>query len=249
MASLACAPSPGQQSGQALYQTNCAGCHGLDGRGGEHAPDIATIQRLQRLTQAELLRTIRDGVPDSGMPAFGSRLKREQLTAVAVYLRSLQGAQKSVPLPGHPDTGRSLFFNKAGCSTCHMVAGEGGFLAGDLSSYAATHSIEQIHEAILNPNNNLDPRHAFAAVATSDGQQYTGIIRNEDSFSLQLQSCDGAFHLFEKSTLAAIKREPRSVMPVNYGSTLSPQDLDDLISYLLRIASTQPKQTEDNSEW
>ncbi|HEX3684038.1 MAG TPA: c-type cytochrome [Bryobacteraceae bacterium] len=249
VAALACAPSQGQQSGQAVYQTNCAGCHGLDGRGGEHAPDIATVQRLQRLTRAELLRTIRNGVPGSGMPAFGARLTHGQLTAVAGYLRSLQGAQTSVPLPGNPDTGRGLFFNKAGCSACHMADGQGGFLADDLSSYAATHSIEQIREAILNPNNNLDPRHAFAAVATNDGRQYTGVIRNEDSFSLQLQSRDGAFHLFEKSSLADIKRERRSIMPANYGSTLSPQDLDDLIGYLLRIASTQPKQTEDNSEW
>ena len=249
IAALACAPSKGQQSGQALFQTNCAGCHGLDGRGGEHAPDIATAQRLQRLNKAGLLRTIRDGVPAAGMPAFGSRLNREQLTAVAGYLRSLQGTPKTVAVPGNPDTGRSLFFNKAGCSACHMVAGRGGFIAADLSGYARAHSIEQIREAILNPNNNLDPRHPFATVVTNEDQQYSGMIRNEDSFSLQLQSRDGAFHLFEKSTLAAVKREQQSIMPANYASTLKPSDVNDLISYLLRVASEQPKQLEDSSEW
>ena len=183
------------------------------------------------------------------MPAFGSHLNREQLTALGGYLRNLQGAHKTVPLPGNPETGRSLFFNKSGCSECHMVAGQGGFIATDLSAYAVDRSTEQIREAILNPNNNFDPRHALTAVVTNDGHQYSGIIRNEDSFSLQLQSRDGAFHLFEKSTLAAVQREQRSFMPANYGSTLSPSDVNDLISYLLWVASTQPKQTEDNSEW
>jgi cytochrome c oxidase cbb3-type subunit 3 len=242
-------PSQAQQAGQMLYQSHCAGCHGLDGRGGEHAPNIATVQKLQQLPEADLLRIIRDGVPAAGMPAFGSRLDKEQLFAVARYLRHLEGEGRTASLPGHPERGHSLFFNKAGCSECHMAGGQGGFIAGDLSSYSAGHSIEQIRDAILNPNNNLDPHHSWATVVTKIGQQYTGVIRNEDNFSIQLEGRDGAFHLLDKSALANIKREERSFMPANYGSKLSPADVNDLISYLMQIAATQPKQTEENSEW
>jgi len=242
-------PLQAQQAGQALYQSNCAGCHGLDGRGGEHAPDIATVQRVQQLTERDLFRIIRDGVPASGMPAFGSRLNREQLSTVSGYLRSLQGERRTAPLPGNPARGRDLFFKQAGCSECHMAGGEGGFIAGDLSSHSRGHSIEQIRESILNPNNNLDPPHPLATVVTKNGQQYTGVIRNEDNFSLQLEGRDGVFHLLDKVTLVSIKREKRSFMPANYGSKLSPADVNDLISFLMQIAASQPKQTEDNSEW
>lgn len=242
-------PSPAQQGGQRLYQSNCAGCHGLDARGGEHAPNIATVQRVQQLPDADLLRTIRDGIPDASMPAFGGRLNSDELSAIAGYLRTLQGEQKTIPLPGNPETGERLFFSKAACSECHMVAGNGGFIAADLSSFAATRSIEQIREAILDPNKNLDLRHSMAVAVTKDNHKYIGVVRNEDNSSIQLQTRDGGFHLFDKSTLASLTLQKRSWMPYNYGSRLNPAEVNDLISYLIETAAKQPKPIPGPSEW
>jgi hypothetical protein len=81
-----------------------------------------------------------------------------------------------------------------------------------------------------------------------NGERYTGIIRNEDNSSLQLQSLDGAFRLLDKSTLASIERDKRSLMPSDYKSRLRPRDVSDLISYLIQIAARQPKQATDTSE-
>jgi putative heme-binding domain-containing protein len=77
---------------------------------------------------------------------------------------------------------------------------------------------------------------------TTAGQRYEGIIRNEDNFSLQLQSTDGAFHFISKSDLKTIDRAQGSMMPSDYGSKLSDAQLNDLISYLLKAAevSTPP---------
>jgi cytochrome c oxidase cbb3-type subunit 3 len=36
-----------QPPGAAIFASNCAGCHGADGRGGEHAPNIATTPEVQ----------------------------------------------------------------------------------------------------------------------------------------------------------------------------------------------------------
>src|SRR5258708_35877135 len=38
--------------GRQLFENRCAGCHGLDGLGGEPAPDIATRAAAQRLSRA-----------------------------------------------------------------------------------------------------------------------------------------------------------------------------------------------------
>jgi hypothetical protein len=43
-------------------------------------------------------------------------------------------------------------------------------------------------------------------ISTQDGQKYSGRVRNEDNFSLQLQTLDGAFHLFMKSELRSFER-------------------------------------------
>jgi hypothetical protein len=80
-----------------------------------------------------------------------------------------------------------------------------------------------------------------------DGRTFTGIARNEDNFSLQLQTIDGAFHFFEKSNLQRVEHQPESLMPSDYASRLQPQELNDIASYLVSLGRrTRPRlQTED----
>jgi len=78
-------------------------------------------------------------------------------------------------------------------------------------------------------------------VTTREGRQFTGMARNEDNFSLQLQSLDGTFHLFSKKDLEHFEYLPKSLMPSDYGSVLSATEVDDLMSYLVRAARTAKK--------
>lgn len=236
------APAPGQQT----FASNCAVCHGLDGLGTQRAPNIVTVTRLKQLSQADVLRIISDGIPGTGMPSFRS-LGEARLKAVVAYISDLQGKNHSAPLPGNPTQGRQLFFGTAGCSSCHMVKGQGGFMAPDLTDYAQTRSVERIKAAITNAAGR-DLAFRVATVMTADGQQYRGIVRNEDNFSLQLQSQDGSFHFFAKAELKRIDREPESMMPSDYGSKLTSAQLDDVVSYLLSVgnaSATAPAKDKD----
>jgi cytochrome c oxidase cbb3-type subunit III len=243
------AQAKSQQMGQQLFGSMCAGCHGLDGRGGEHAPNIATAAEVQQMADAELLRVVRNGIPSAGMPGFGSTLQSDQLKAVVSYLRILQGKNQAVALTGNPGAGQSLFFGKARCSECHMVAGKGGFIGADLSTYGSSHSASDIRKAIVDPDANLDPRLRTVIVLSRDGTKYTGIARNEDNFSIQLQTLDGRFHFFEKSAIASLEHQPRSLMPSGYASTLSARELDDLVSYLVKAASGEGGGKQDDDEF
>src|SRR5579884_26284 len=216
--------------GESLFNSSCAGCHGLDGRGGEHAPDIAANTRVQQLSDRDLLRTIRNGIPSAGMPAFRSAFTEQQLNAVINYLRGLQGHGHVASTQGDPAKGRALFFGSAQCARCHTINGQGGFLGADLSGYGKTHTAAEIREAILNPGKAA----RATTVTTQSGAKFTGILRNEDNFSLQLQTPDGAFHFFEKSAVARIERNGTPLMPGDYGQKLSKSDIDNLVSYLTR---------------
>ncbi len=252
---LACAPHgstaqqitkvPGGEAvGKQIFATTCAACHGLDGGGGERGPDISRRREVQRLPDKTLLQIVREGVPATGMPAFGS-LGAARIHAVVRYLRSLQGQTGAATVSGDAKRGRDFFFGPSGCSQCHMVKGEGGFIGADLSSYANTRSAENIRTAITDPNRNLDPRRRVLIVTMTDGQTLTGVARNEDNFSLQLQTGDGTLHLFNRSELRNIEYQPRSLMPDDYGSRLSREELDDLVSYLANVArKTNKPQTE-----
>jgi len=222
-------------NGQQIFASSCAGCHGLDGRGGERAPNIAEAPAVQRLSDEALIRIVSEGVPGTGMPPFSS-LGASGISEVVKYLRVLEGRGQPSVLPGDGTRGRALFFGRAECSSCHMIAGEGGFLASDLSSYGRGHSVEEIREAILNAgrDSNLHVKHA--TVTTNDDKQYDGLVRNEDNFSIQLQAMDGSYHFFEKTNVRNVAYQPGPIMPANYASTLSRGEMDDIISYLITAA-------------
>ncbi|MBV8071106.1 MAG: c-type cytochrome [Acidobacteriaceae bacterium] len=240
--------APAQQAGQQIFSSTCAACHGLDGRGGEHAPNIATDPNVQGLSDRDLLTIVRKGIPAAGMPGFASSLDEGQIQVVVKYLRTLQGQGKAVAVTGDPEQGRALFFGAGGCSTCHMIDGQGGFLGADLSSYGAMHTPAEIRELIADPNKDPDPRHGTVIVITRAGKKYTGIIRNEDNFSLQVQTPDGNFHLFEKSQLAHIERPAQSLMPSDYESKLGKKGIDDLVSYLVKTSASHPAAPEKNDD-
>src|SRR5580693_451777 len=83
------------------FENRCAGCHGLDGRGGERAPDIATSPKTQNRTDAALTQIIASGIPANGMPSFNS-LDAPTIEAVIKYVRVLQGKSESAAMPGNP---------------------------------------------------------------------------------------------------------------------------------------------------
>lgn len=113
-------------------------------------------------------------------------------------------------------------------------------MGSDLTEYARTHSISEIRDAITNPNKNLDPHKRVAVVITRE--------RNEDNFSLQLQTSDGMFHLFLKSDLQKFEYQAESLMPSDYSSRLSSRELSDLISFLMRTARSKAPKASSRRE-
>jgi putative heme-binding domain-containing protein len=234
-------------AGQQMFASACGSCHGLDGRGGERAPNIAQAATVQRLSDQQLTRIVTEGVPGTGMPAFHS-LGSGGISAVVKYLRVLQGRAAPSVVPGVATRGQALFFGRAGCSSCHMVGGQGGFLASDLSGYGKSHSLDEIRQAIVKPRADSAQRAKNAVVTTQDGTRLEGIVRNEDNFSIQMQSKDGTYHFIDKSDTKNVEYDPTPVMPANYDSTLSRDDLNDIVSYLVTTAKASKVETPAGDE-
>jgi cytochrome c oxidase cbb3-type subunit III len=240
-------PDPAQ--GKALFASTCASCHGLDGKGGERAPNIADRPNVQRRSDSQIFQIVENGIPGTGMPAFHS-LESSQIKGVVAYLRTLQGRRNTTELPGDPRRGEEVFAGKAGCSDCHMIAGKGGFIASDLSGYARTHTVEAIQSAITNPATGSNRQARVVTAITRSGEKYIGKVRNEDNFSLQLQTPDGTFHLLSKSELETFEYDLQTLMPSDYGSRLSLKELNDLVSYLISVANaSDPKTSQKEDEW
>src|SRR5436853_4624304 len=84
--------------GRKTFESVCATCHGLDGRGGERGPNIATRAEVQQLSDEETLHVLQAGIPVMGMPAFDA-LGVPKINTIIAYLRVLQGGGKASPIP------------------------------------------------------------------------------------------------------------------------------------------------------
>jgi mono/diheme cytochrome c family protein len=78
----------GAPDGQAIYESNCARCHGPDGEGGQGLP-LGNGAVEESLTLDEQIDTITNG--RNGMPAWGDQLSDDEIEAVAHYEREELG--------------------------------------------------------------------------------------------------------------------------------------------------------------
>src|SRR5579872_1650893 len=223
--------------GAQRFMEYCAACHGADGKGGDKGPALVGSPEISNLSDSELTRIVHDGTR-AGMPPF-AQIGETNIAAVVQYLRSLenhgQPGQASTPEPvtGDIEAGRALYFGKAQCSSCHMMRGKGGFIAGSLTNYARNRAPAAVLEAITNPDTPLVPSSRVATVTTKTGNHLTGVMRNEDNFTLALQTEDGRYHLLSRSDVSDVQYTEHSLMPHDYGRKLSPKELNDIVSFLV----------------
>jgi cytochrome c oxidase cbb3-type subunit 3 len=252
----AAAMAPGQQPGPAgtpanqrrsdleaapqIFATRCAGCHGLDGRGGERAPDIATQAKTRQLSDPQIFAVLQRGVPQTSMPSFGY-LGDDALRSLVAHVRTLQGDRATSILPGDASRGRKIFYEKGACSRCHMIHGDGGFFASDLTHYALGRSPEVIHDAIVFPNRDLAPRQRTVVATLASGQSLQGIALNEDNFAIQMLTPDGTLHLLPKAALASLAYRNESPMPADYATRLSASEINDLVNFLSSLTEKETK--------
>ncbi len=78
-------------SGERLYETHCARCHGPDGKGTAAVPgakDLSNTAYMESLTDERIRATIKRGKPPN-MPSFGEQFMEPSMKVLVAYVRSL----------------------------------------------------------------------------------------------------------------------------------------------------------------
>jgi len=86
------------------FENVCASCHGLDGKGGERGPDIASRTEAVHTSDEELMRVLEGSKARRGMPSFRA-LGSQNLRALLAYLRTLQGQRARLAVLGDAQRG------------------------------------------------------------------------------------------------------------------------------------------------
>ena len=242
------------QQGESLYSQNCTRCHGKDGAAGEMAPAVAApSRRYNRTSDAQVFDAIKNGIPLTAMPPFSTQFSDDQVWQIVAYIHGLRGTAIDAPAQGNAAAGEQIFWGKGQCGTCHMIKGKGGLMGPDLSNIAGMRKISSIvdaltkplhrvpgdggtHETVLLPLSTYQP----VRVTMADGKTISGVLRNEDSFSLQLFGTDNQLHLLDRAKLKEVYYEPKSLMPTDYDKRLTPTEFQDLMAYLTRLFVPPP---------
>ncbi len=83
-----------EKQGEILYQQNCAFCHAADGSGRNwigsflepHPRDLTDSRIMAAMTPQRLRQAIRDGLPDTTMPAWKNVLSEKEIDAIVAYI-------------------------------------------------------------------------------------------------------------------------------------------------------------------
>ena len=92
VSSLAFQAAPPQADGAAIFKKNCTMCHGTDGKGfpALKTPNFTDPKWQSSTKDKEMREVIKNGKKGTTMPAFGTQLKDEEISAVVAYIRSLK---------------------------------------------------------------------------------------------------------------------------------------------------------------
>lgn len=233
--------------GRRLFQGMCVECHGVGGAGGD-APSLNRPRLNHAPDDTALASVIANGIPNTAMPRI-RRFTESELKQLVAYVRSV-GKIAQDRIPGDAKRGAAIYKNLA-CSSCHIVAGEGGTLGPDLSDIGFLRGAAYLREAVVAPDSSL-PKGTLSVlsrgyaeylpvrVVTRQGREVRGIRVNEDAFTIQVRDAAGTFYSLRKSDLELLdKQAGKSIMP-SFASRLTAPELTDLVAYLVSLRVTEP---------
>jgi putative heme-binding domain-containing protein len=122
------------------------------------------------------------------------------------------------------------------CAACHRFGSEGGAAGPDLTALGGRFTARDIAEAILDPSKVVSDQYAFDLITRIDGSQVTGKLIDEKDEHWIVATSPFDFSQtveIERGQIKDKTQSPVSPMPPGLINRLNPDELKDLLAYLL----------------
>jgi mono/diheme cytochrome c family protein len=133
---------PDAVAGVAVFQEQCAGCHGADGKGKvEGSRDFTDVDYMRGATPVAFFASITNG--KGKMPAFKDKLTDEQRWNATWALWSFA-------VPAAEIAQGKTVFESAGCVNCHAANGQGAIPQARkfTPDFVAQHPAQQYYQSV-----------------------------------------------------------------------------------------------------
>ena len=154
------------------------------------------------------------------LPPLNEQVRKQ----VGVRIKAYRRARASAVLG-------SQVFTKT-CAVCHQI-GEKGKLVGPQLDGIGNRGLERIVEDILDPNRNVDVAFRSTTLLLESGKVRTGLLRRAEGAVLILVDSKGQEFTVAADDVAERKKSPVSLMPEGLVKTLSNDDFNHLLAFLL----------------
>jgi len=224
--------SPQAAAGEALFQQNCAFCHGRDAMGGESGPDLTRSQLVSSDTDgSKIAQVIKEGrtTSDKRMPAF--QFSPPEIAGLIAFIRArvaiaeaTKGSRRGVDVSdlqtGNAELGKQYFSGAGGCAKCHSPTGD---LAGVASRYEGL----QLEERMLYPRDAK----STLTVTLPDGKKISGRLAYRDEFTIALIDGDGTYRSWPTDSVSYNLDSPVGAH-VDLFSHYTDDDIHNLMAYI-----------------
>lgn len=134
--------------------------------------------------------------------------------------------------------GREVFTGQqAVCSACHQVRGEGGLIGPDLSNLVHR-DYASVMKDTVQPSAAINPDRIAYIVTLKDGASASGIVLEDTPQAVVLGQVSGTNLTIPKETIAGMKASGVSLMPEGLLQSLTPDQIRDLMTFLLTDPAT-----------
>jgi len=218
------------KAGGALFQQNCAFCHGRDAMGGETGPDLTQSKIvLADVSGDKISQVVREGRIEKKMPAFN--FSSQELSSLAAFIHTQvlaaaahKGGRRGVTVAdlqtGNVEQGKSYFNGAGGCAKCHSPTGD---LAGVATRFEGLH----LEERMLYPWGAK----STLTVTLPSGQVVKGTLAYQDEFTVALRDESGTYRSWSVDRVKFTVDDPAEAHAAQFPK-YTDDDVHNLMAYL-----------------
>ena len=205
---------------------------------------LSSATGLEKFALAKTLAQKAAAATDKETSESGAKLcKKLHVQIIMAEKRPGVSIEQVMPMlaKGDATRGRELFFhtNVPGCYNCHQLQNTGTAVGPDLSDIALRGDARYITESILDVNKVIIEGFQPTVIKTKEGKVLSGLIKEETDETVTVTEVGAKTTIIEKKDIVTRKTLNISYMPDNFGEILKPEEVADLVSFLLTMKTVK----------
>lgn len=228
------------ERGKALYESDCASCHGPQARGSSNGPDlvrsVVVLHDRYGDTLGPFLKTNHPLPNDRHLPS----LAENQIKDLSNFLhQQFADTLRTGPFTkvinvstGNAHAGAAYFNGPGGCKQCHSPT-------GDLAGVASKYDSATLQQRFLFPRAIGFGRRGIAptkpvnvTVTPSNGASVSGTLVHLDDFSVSLRDGSGNYHSWTRTPDLKVEKKDPYAAHDELLDKYTDRDIHNVVAYL-----------------